>query len=116
MSSRLSFLPLLPMLLLTGFPLDGQTPPPNASRVAVAVRTDHPPKIDGTLNDPVWNSAPVVGDFRQKEPLETQPATEQTEVRILFDSRHIYFGIHCYDGVPKSVVATQLRRDLSQDL
>ena len=84
--------------------------------MAVAVRTDRPPKLDGTLNDPVWSAAPVIADFRQREPLETQPATERTEVRILFDSRHIYFGIYCHDTSPKSVVATQLRRDLSQDL
>src|SRR5256885_15195906 len=84
--------------------------------VAQAVRVYHTPKIDGTLDDPVWRTAPTVGDFRQREPLETQPATEKTEVRILFDSRHIYFGIHCYDREPARIVGTQLRRDLSQDL
>jgi hypothetical protein len=55
-------------------------------------------------------------DFRQREPLETSPATEKTEVRILYDSHHVYFGIHCYDRAPGAVVATQLRRDLSMDL
>ena len=54
-------------------------------------------------------------DFRQREPLETQPATERTEVRILYDSRHIYFGVHCYDD-PSRIVANELRRDLSMDL
>jgi Domain of unknown function (DUF5916) len=89
---------------------------PTGSRVAVAVRVDRPPRLDGTLNDPIWNSASVVEDFRQREPLETQAATEKTEVRILFDSRHIYLGIYCHDSAPNSIVATQLRRDLSQDL
>src|SRR5436305_146752 len=37
-------------------------------------------------------------------------------VRILFDSKHIYFGIYCHDDRPKDIVSTQLRRDLSQDL
>jgi hypothetical protein len=83
---------------------------------AVAVRTERPPRIDGTLNDPLWKTAPVTGDFKQREPLETQAATEQTEVHILYDSRHIYFGIHCYDREPRRIVATQLRQDLSQDL
>src|SRR5262249_53754301 len=80
------------------------------------VGTDRPAKLDGTLSDHVWSAAPVIANFRQREPLETQSATERTEVRILFDSRHIYFGIYCHDGAPKSIVATQLRRDLSQDL
>ncbi len=83
---------------------------------AVAVRTERPPHIDGTLDDPLWKTAPAIGSFRQREPLETQPATEETEIHILYDSRHIYFGIHCYDREPRRIVATQLRQDLSQDL
>ena len=78
--------------------------------------TERPPRIDGTLDDPIWRLGPTVGDFRQREPLETLPATENTEVHILYDSRHVYFGIHCYDDEPQRIVATQLRQDLSQDL
>src|SRR5437667_5451492 len=97
--------------------LSGQgRPTVNPPRVAVAVRADRPPRLDGTLNDPIWSTAPVLSDFRQREPLETQSATENTEVRILYDSRHIYFGVYCHDAAPKEIVATQLRRDLSQDL
>jgi hypothetical protein len=70
--------------------------------------------LDGTLNDPVWGTAQALADFRQREPLETLSATEQTEVHILYDARHVYFGIRCYDD-PKGIIATQLRQDLSQD-
>jgi len=83
---------------------------------AAAARTERAPRLDGTLEDSVWKIAPIIGDFRQREPLETSPATERTEVRILYDSHHVYFGIHCYDGDPGAIVATQLRRDLSMDL
>ena len=103
-------------IILVSCPLLGQTPGATDARVAVAVQTDRPPKLDGTLNDPLWRIASVVTDFRQREPLETRPATEKTEVRILFDARHIYFGIYCHDQAPRNIVATQLRRDLSQDL
>jgi len=72
--------------------------------------------MDGTLDDALWETGPAVGDFRQREPLQTAPATDKTEVHILYDSRHIYFGIHCYDQDPQGIVATQLRPDLSQDL
>src|SRR5882724_12056371 len=85
-------------------------------RVAAAARTERAPRLDGTLEESVWKIAPIIGDFRQREPLETSPATERTEVRILYDSHHVYFGIHCYDGDPGAIVATQLRRDLSMDL
>jgi Domain of unknown function (DUF5916)/Carbohydrate family 9 binding domain-like len=93
-----------------------QAQTPASSRTATAARADHPPRLDGTLDDPLWATAPLISDFRQREPHETQPATENTEVRILYDSRHLYIGIHCYDSSPNAIVATQLRRDLSQDL
>ncbi|HET6181756.1 MAG TPA: DUF5916 domain-containing protein [Candidatus Sulfotelmatobacter sp.] len=86
------------------------------ARAATAIRAAQAPRLDGTLDDPIWQTAPVVADFRQREPLETAPATEKTEVRILYDARHVYFGIHCYDQSPSAIVATQLRRDLTMDL
>ena len=104
------------LLVLQSSLMSAQVRSDSASRIARAVRTNHPPKIDGNLDDPVWQTAPPVDDLRQKEPLETQPATERTEVRILYDSRHIYFGVHCYDSDPAAIVATQLRRDLPQAL
>src|SRR5579859_4041604 len=85
-------------------------------RSAAATRARQTPKLDGTLDDPIWQTAPVVADFRQREPLETLPATEKTEVRILYDAHHVYFGIRCYDQAPSAIVATQLRRDLTMDL
>lgn len=88
----------------------------NMSRQASALQAERPPRMDGTLDDPLWRTAPVIGDFRQREPHESEPATQKTEVHILYDSRHIYFGIHCYDDEPQRIVATQLRQDLSQDL
>ena len=84
--------------------------------VAQAVRVEHAPKLDGTLDDPLWQSAKVVTNFRQREPNEGEPATEKTEVRILYAQHAVYFGIHCYDSEPSRILATELRRDVSQDL
>lgn len=83
---------------------------------AEAVRVERAPKLDGTLDDPVWQSAKPVADFRQQEPNEGETATEKTEVRILYTRHAVYFGIHCSDSDPARIVATQLRRDISQDL
>src|SRR5436309_4173340 len=90
--------------------------PQNGSNAAEAVRVDHPPKLDGRLDDPLWQSAKVVTDFRQREPNEGETATEKTEVRILYTRHAVYFGIHCYDSESSGIVATELRRDVSQDL
>jgi hypothetical protein len=81
-----------------------------------ATPTDKAPKLDGTLNDPLWQSATPITDFRQREPNEGQPATEKSEVRILYTRHAVYFGIHCYDSAPPRIVATELRRDVSQEL
>src|SRR6266705_3713531 len=87
-----------------------------SSNVAEAARVDHAPRLDGTLDDPLWKDAKPIADFRQREPYEGQPPTEKTEVRILYTRHAVYFGIHCHDSEPSRVIATELRRDVSQEL
>ena len=102
----------LPQLERTTVP-QVETRAPDA---AEAVRVDHAPKLDGTLDDPLWQSAKPTTEFRQQEPYEGQPATERTEVRILYTRHAVYFGIHCFDSDPSRTIASELRRDVSQDL
>jgi hypothetical protein len=64
-------------------------------RLAEAVRVDRALRLDGTLKDPLWQSAKAITDFRQREPREGDPATEMTEVRTLYTRHAAYFGIHC---------------------
>jgi hypothetical protein len=90
--------------------------PQAEARVAEAASVEHAPKLDGTLDDPLWLSATPITDFRQREPSEGQAPTEKTEVRILYTRHAVYFGIHGYDSEPSRIVATELRRDVSQDL
>jgi hypothetical protein len=87
-----------------------------SGQAAEAVRVDHAPKLDGTLDDPLWQAAKLITDLRQQEPNEGEPATEKTEVRILYTRHAVYFGIHCSDSEPSRIIATELRRDVSQDL
>jgi len=87
-----------------------------AARVANAMRVDHPPRMDGTLGDLQWQQAHPITNFSQREPYEGQPPTEQTEVRILYTKEAVFFGILCHDSEPGKIVATQLRRDVSQEL
>src|SRR5437667_12818970 len=86
------------------------------ARVANAIRLDHAPKIDGTLDDPLWKLAEPNTNFAQREPYEGQPPSERTEVRLLYTKGEIYFGIACFDSEPEKIVAPQLRRDISQEL
>jgi len=67
--------------------------------------------LDGRLSEGLWSAAPPAGDFRQREPLEGEPATEPTEVRVLYDDDNLYVGIVAYDSEPERVVARILQRD-----
>ena len=112
---------LVPIFLLSAslFPQSAASSrPPNGAAIPVAwaTRVDRAPKLDGTLDDPVWAQAKVIDGFLEREPSEGQPPSERTEVRILFTQRAVYFGIACYDSSSGSIVATELRRDLSQQL
>jgi len=98
------------------FPDPSPPSPQEVARMAEAVRVDRAPRVDGTLHDPLWQSANPITDFRQREPHEGEPPTEKTEVRILYTRHAVYFGIYCYDSKPSRIVATELRRDVSQDL
>ncbi|HKR32240.1 MAG TPA: carbohydrate binding family 9 domain-containing protein [Terriglobales bacterium] len=85
------------------------------ARMAYAVRVDSPPKLNGSLNDPLWLTAKAITDFRQREPDEGEPATERAEVRILYTKRSVYFGISCFESEGQHVTSSELRRDVSQD-
>ncbi|HYL77533.1 MAG TPA: DUF5916 domain-containing protein [Bryobacteraceae bacterium] len=81
-----------------------------AERDILAVRTDHPPRMDGAIDD-TWASAATITAFHQREPFEGRPETEKTVVHILYDRRYLYFGIQCFDSNPAGIVANELRRD-----
>jgi hypothetical protein len=74
-----------------------------------AVRVDEAPRIDGHLDDAAWAAATPIEGFTQQEPSLGQPATERTEVRIVYDERSVYIGVKAYQSQP--VVATEMRRD-----
>ena len=88
----------------------------SAAVPAEAVRVDHAPRMDGTLGDAEWELATPIIDFRQSEPREGEEPSERTEVRILYTRHAIYFGVRCFDKTPAGIVATELRRDVSQNL
>ncbi len=76
-----------------------------------ALRTGRPPDIDGVLSDEAWRTAPMIDTFTQQEPVIGEPATERTEVRILYDAGHLYIAVHAFDSDPEHIVATEMRRD-----
>ena len=88
-----------------------QTPSESARLVAAAIQVDEAPTIDGMLHEEAWQKAPALTNFIQAEPFEGQPASEQTEVRILYDDETIYIGVTLHDSDPSQIVTTDTRRD-----
>jgi hypothetical protein len=68
-------------------------------------------QLDGLLTETDWQEAPVTSDFRQTQPLEGEPATEKTEVRVIYDNDNLYIGVICFDHEPGRIVAQKLQRD-----
>jgi hypothetical protein len=67
------------------------------SKSLQAVKTDHPPIIDGVLDDSAWRNVSPATDFIQNFPRFGDPASQKTEVRIVYDNSAIYIGAILYD-------------------
>ena len=66
-------------------------------------------RVDGTLDEAVWKSAPAVTDFIQAEPNEGGVPTDRTEVRFVYDDGALYVGARMHSSSP--VQAPLSRRD-----
>ncbi len=78
---------------------------------AVKMNVHNEITLDGKLDEPIWQKAPVATDFIQREPHDGKPATEKTEVRIIYSGDAIYIGAWAYDSAMDSVAATLFRKD-----
>ena len=73
--------------------------------------TEQPVVLDGRLDEESWNKADVIEKFLQRDPEEGMPASERTEVRVLYDQENLYFGVRCFESRADGILATELRRD-----
>ena len=81
----------------------------------MAHRITTAPVIDGRLVDEAWAPAQVADHFRQRDPLEGEPATERTEVRVLYDDHALYVGARLYDSDPAAISRRLGSRDAWPD-
>lgn len=67
--------------------------------------------IDGRLDEAEWARAEAATGFRQFEPTEGSPASQLTEVRVLYGPGSLYVGARLEDADPDAIEATLGRRD-----
>jgi hypothetical protein len=85
--------------------------PDSFRAIAARLPSGRAPKVDGRLDEELWDLAPPSGNFVQREPHAGAPASERTEFRILYDDRKIYFGIWAFDSDPGGIRASEMKRD-----
>jgi Domain of unknown function (DUF5916) len=70
-------------------------------------------KLDGHLDDPVWQTAPVLDRFVQFLPVDRlpPPAGFRTTVQVVMESDALVIGVRAFDPDPSRIRAPLVRRD-----
>jgi hypothetical protein len=68
-------------------------------------------RIDGVIDDEAWQRALFVSDFVQRDPIEGDAPTENTEFAVLYDDEYLYVSIQAHDTEPGGIRSTLSRRD-----
>src|SRR6185295_15111332 len=119
---RFSYLVLLGSVcgLLCPLPASAQAPArvavpiaPKSDRTVSATRISKALNVDGRFDDEMYQTIEPISGFVQQDPREGEPATEKTDLWVMFDDKNIYFAGKCYDSHPEREIATELRRDSS---
>jgi hypothetical protein len=85
----------------------------------VFIRPSHPVgkivdeiKLDGDLSEKSWQDAPLLTNLKTTVPSEGGTPTGTTEVRVIAQTKNIYFGIICHDPEPSGIVSFSKLRDV----
>jgi hypothetical protein len=70
-------------------------------------------KIDAVLDEEAWAAAQPATDFITALPRAGYPATERTEVRVLYDDNFVYLGAVMWDAEPEKLTSPGLEQDFS---
>ena len=104
--------------------IDGPPPPEapatinrdaNGRATVRAVRLSSAWRLDGVLDEEVYERVPAITNFIQQDPIEGDPASEKTDAWIMFDDTNIYVSGRLWDSAPPSEwVMNEMRRDTAQ--
>ena len=64
-------------------------------------------RLDGRLDEDVWMRAVPATNLIQSEPNNGEPATEHTEVRIVYSADNLYIGATMFDSAPDKLIFYQ---------
>src|SRR6478736_7788249 len=78
---------------------------------AVAIPASSPIVLDGKINEEIWQQAPPIVDFVQRDPDEGRPPSMRTEARVAYDEVALYVAVRAYDPDASKIVGILTRRD-----
>ena len=87
-------------------PVEQQSPTPHQ-----IPRIESQPRIDGVLDEEVWDRAWSANLDYEVSPGENIPAPIRTEVLVMYDANRLYVGFRAYDPDPKAIRAHLSDRD-----
>ena len=99
------------LIIVTLLPLFAFGADTNRIKQLNALRITKAPKIDGVLDEAVWQNAQIANNFIQLEPDPGNPSAQKTEVKVLYDNTAIYIGAVLYDVSSDSILKELTNRD-----
>src|SRR5688572_19535210 len=97
---------LLLCLLAIAGPTDGPVRVP-----ATPIASTGAIRVDGELTEAVWQRAPLISGFKQRDPKDGADATYETEARVAYDATALYVAVQAIDPEPARIVGIRTRRD-----
>ena len=80
-----------------------------------ATRLTQEIRLDGRLDEAVYQTVPPISGFIQHIPDEGAPGSERTDAWVFFDETSIYVTARAFDSAPPSEwVANEMRHDVTQ--
>jgi hypothetical protein len=83
-----------------------------SKQVAMVQATDAP-RIDGVLDEALWQRAAVISDFHQMNPVEYGEPSQRTEIRLFYTDEALYIGARMYEDDPSLIRANVMRQNQS---
>ncbi len=107
LNKKVDFLLSIFAIFIIGLPASAQ----EKLQPLIPYKTDTPPKIDGILDDPVWQKAPYETGFKTWHPDYGINMIENTIVYYAYDQENLYFAFRCFDSQPDKIKASVTSRD-----
>ncbi len=70
-----------------------------------------PPKIDGLIDNNIWDIVEWSGNFIQRSPNDGEEPSQETAFKVLYDDNNLYVLIRAFDTEPEKIVRRMSRRD-----